>query len=66
MRVLLLAVLLVAPAVLLAPTASACCHVREVEQEAGPCHVEWRGDGLRLHTESVEAGCLGHDTRVEP
>ena len=67
MRALLIAALFVAPALLLVtPTASACCHVLYYREDVGPCHVEWAGDGLRLQTDYVEAGCLGHDTRVEP
>ena len=66
MRALLIAALLVAPLVLLAPTASACCHILYYREDVGPCHVEWKGDGLRLETEYAEAGCLGHDTRIEP
>ena len=65
MKVLLAAALLVGLAVL-APPASACCHVLHLRQDAGPCYVEWEGDAFHGYTEYVEAGCLGESTRVAP
>lgn len=57
LRVVLFAAVLVLAVTVVAPAASACCHLYSAHQRVGPCTADWRGDGFAARSDSVGASC---------